>query len=59
MVVEVGQVKVDYRVVQELFVGQRLVVMRRHGVTLKLAQSSKKSLKQLQGETEKETFKYF
>ena len=42
MVVEVGQVKVDYRVVQELFVGQRLVVMRRHGVTLKLAQPSKK-----------------
>ena len=42
MVVEVGQVKVDYRVVQELLVGQRLVVMRRHGVTLKLAQPSKK-----------------
>ena len=36
LVEQEGQVKVDYGVVQELLVGQRLVVVRRHAVTLKL-----------------------
>jgi hypothetical protein len=39
LLVEIGEVEVDDSVVQELLVGQRLVVVGRHCVSVELAES--------------------
>jgi hypothetical protein len=39
--VEIGQIKVDNRIIKKFFVSQRFVVVRGHSVTVKFAQPRK------------------